>query len=68
MRQFLFILAILSLLAACTMGYASHDGAPGQSTLSDVLLPPCETGQSLLIGRNMRLDFPSSGCPGETDF
>jgi hypothetical protein len=38
MRQLLFILAVLSLLVACTMGYGSHASAPGQPALSGV--PP----------------------------
>ncbi|MCL4502302.1 MAG: hypothetical protein M1438_10680 [Deltaproteobacteria bacterium] len=39
MRQFLFILAVLSLLAACTMGYYSHAGAPYQPGLNEVPAP-----------------------------
>ena len=38
MRILLFLLALISLLAACTIGYSSRSNAPYQSALSDV--PP----------------------------
>lgn len=38
MRKFLFILAVLSLLAAGAVGYGSRASAPCQSARSDV--PP----------------------------